>query len=152
MPNIATVLKDEIQRLARKEIKQAITPLIKSNSSLKKTISEHRRRIAALEKENKSLISQQSKIQKQTQTEIPDLETGDIWIYAKGLKSLRKRLGISQAALGKLTGASMQAVTLWEKKTGRIKIRNPEVRSALAELKSMKKTEVQERLGKRAYK
>lgn len=149
MPNIAQVLKDEIQRLARKEIKQAIVPLIKSNSSLKKTITDHKRRLATLEKKNKKLLSQQSKIQKQSQAEVPDQEAGDIWIYAKGIKTIRKRLGISQAELGKLTGASMQAVTLWEKKTGRIKIRKPEVRSALAELKEKKKAEVKERLGKK---
>ncbi len=38
MPNIAKVLKDEIQRLARREVNQAIASLRKSNTTLKKTI------------------------------------------------------------------------------------------------------------------
>jgi len=36
MPNIAQVLKTEIQRLAKKEVKQAVSTLKKDTASLKK--------------------------------------------------------------------------------------------------------------------
>jgi DNA-binding transcriptional regulator YiaG len=148
MPNIAKILKDEIQRLARREVKNAITTLAKSNAFLKKTVTEHKHRIAALEKENRKLISEQAKIQKQVQTEIPDQEVEDIRITSKQIRSLRRRLGISQAQLAKLLGVSINIVSIWEGKTGRINIRRPEVRKGIIELKGMKKVEVQERLEK----
>jgi DNA-binding transcriptional regulator YiaG len=148
MPNIAKILKDEIQRLARREANQAITGLKKSNTTLKKTVTEHKRRIAALEKENRKLISEQTKIQKQVQTEIPDQEVEDIRITSKQIRSLRRHLGISQVQLAKLLGVSINIVSIWERKPGRINIRKPEVRKGIIELKGMKKVEVQERLEK----
>jgi DNA-binding transcriptional regulator YiaG len=149
MPNIAKVLKDEIQRLARREVNQAITGLKKSNSTLKKTAAEHKRRIAALEKENRKLISEQAKIQKQTQSTITDQEVEDIHITGKQIRSLRSRLGISRAQLAKLIGVSINIVPIWEGKPGRINIRKPEVKKGIIELKGMTKVEVQERLKKR---
>ena len=149
MPNIAKILKDEIQRLSRREVTQAIASLGKSNKTLKKTVTEHKRRIAALEKENRKLISGQVKIQKQTQSEIPDQEVEDIRITSKQIKSLRGRLDISQAGLSKLLGVSVNIVSIWEGKPGRIKIRKPEVKKGIIELKGMKRAEVQERLEKR---
>jgi len=136
------ILKDEIQRLAKKEINQAVSALRKSNSVLRKTVTEHKRHIAALASENKKLSAQQGKIQKQTQPTVPAQEGGDIWIYSKGIKGLRRRLGISQVELAKLVCASMNTVTLWERKASRVKIRKLEVRRALIELKGMKKAEV----------
>ena len=149
MPNIAKVLKDEIQRLSRREVTQAITGLKKSNTTLKKTVTEHKRRIAALEKDNRKLISRQAKIQKQTQSTIPDQEVEDIHITSKQIKSLRGHLGVSQAGLSKLLGVSTNIVSIWEGKPGRIKIRKPEVKKGIIELKGMTKAEVQERIEKR---
>ena len=51
MSNIAQILKQEIQRLSRKEIKDATTGLRKDNVTLKRTIAEHKRRLKELEKQ-----------------------------------------------------------------------------------------------------
>lgn len=148
MPNIAKILKDEIQRLAKKEINQAISGVRKSNATLRKIVAEHKRRIATLEQGNRKLTVRQVRLQRQAQPTITDREVEDTRFTAKSIKSLRRRLGISQFNLSKLLGASINIVTIWEKKQGRIKIRRPEVRAAFVELKGMKKVEVQERLGK----
>ena len=43
MPDIKTVLSEEIRRLAKKEIKLAVTPLAKTIVEQRKTISELKR-------------------------------------------------------------------------------------------------------------
>ncbi|MFC1591398.1 hypothetical protein ACFL43_02620 [Thermodesulfobacteriota bacterium] len=143
MPNIAQILKDEIQRLARKEINQAIASLKKSSVSLKKTVAEHKQKIAALERKNIKLISQQGKA-----VESPTGEQDDFRITGKQIKSLRGRLGISQIQLSKIVGASINIITIWENKPGRLQIRKAEVRKALSDLKGMTKAEVPERIDK----
>lgn len=45
------------------------------------------------------------------------------WAFGKGIRSMRKKLGVSQAELGKLMGVSSQAVTLWESKSGKLRLR-----------------------------
>ena len=61
MPNIGAVLRDEIQRLARKEIRAAVGPLKKrvveltrTNAALKKKVPQLERTVARLEKEAKA--------------------------------------------------------------------------------------------------
>jgi len=49
MPNIATVLKAEITRLARKEAKAAVAEAAKKTKALKTEVRDLRRRVAALE-------------------------------------------------------------------------------------------------------
>jgi hypothetical protein len=50
MPNIATVLKAEIARVARKELRGETEALKKSNSQYRSQIADLKRRIGALEK------------------------------------------------------------------------------------------------------
>ena len=45
------------------------------------------------------------------------------WFLAKGVRSMRRKLKLSQAELGKLAGVTPQAVMLWESKTGRLRLR-----------------------------
>ncbi len=60
MPNIGAVLKEEIQRLARKEIRAAVTPLktrvaelTRTNAALKKKVPALEKTVARLEEEAK---------------------------------------------------------------------------------------------------
>ena len=57
MSNIAQVLKSEIIRLSRKEVRAAANPLRSSNFILKKTVAELKKRVGALEAENKRLCA-----------------------------------------------------------------------------------------------
>jgi len=147
MPNIAKMFKDEIQRLARREMSIIVTPLKKAHSQLKKSIASLNQKITALEKENKKLISRQAKISSKAQSAAPEQAEDDFRITGLQIRKLRGRLGISQVQLAKLLGVSDNIVPIWEKKTGRLHFRKVEVKKAIIELRSMKKREVAERLG-----
>ena len=49
MPNIATVLKEEILRLARKEVRKQTQTLKKTSAQYRKDIAEMKRRLADLQ-------------------------------------------------------------------------------------------------------
>ena len=102
--------------------------------------------LAALEKQAKQ---QASVAQRTVGAEAPDAGApDDVRVTAKALKSMRKRLGITQTELAKLLGVSMQVVSVWETKKGRVQIRKEKVRAALAALKQEKKDAVCARLEK----
>lgn len=148
MANIGKVLKDEIQKLARKEVNRAIAPIKKSSAALRKAASEHRQKIASLEKENKRLQQNLARV-KGLQPDMADQQTEDVCITGQSIRSLRKRLRITQEEFAKLVGSSVQIVRRWEKTRGRVNIRTPEFISAIMELKSMKKFEVLDMLGRK---
>ena len=50
MPDIRQVLNDEIRRLARKEVKNILLPMIKQLGEQKRLISDLKKQIAVLEK------------------------------------------------------------------------------------------------------
>lgn len=146
MPNIAKVLKDEIKRLARREINITITPFKVSNAALKKLVYEHKQQIAALKKENKRLAMLLGKIHGPVHDNAPELEEDGFSITGRQVRSLRGRLGISQVQLAKLIGVSENIVSIWENKPRRLRLRKPGVRKALFDLKGMKRREVLEQV------
>lgn len=108
MPNFSSVLKSEITRLARKEIKAAVDPLRKANAAHRREIAELKRQLALLQRAQKS-----ANRQRQAPAEAGD-DTPKTRFVAKGLKTLRARLGLSAAEFGRLIGASGQSVYNWE--------------------------------------
>ena len=48
---------------------------------------------------------------------------GRFWITGKGVKALRKRLGLTQAQFGKLAGVSVPTVVNWEGAPGKVNLR-----------------------------
>lgn len=124
MPNLARTLKEEISRISRHEAKLAVTPIRKPAIRLRKDVADLKARLASLEKANKALQTLVAKIQG-AQPAIPSTDSeGKGWISGKGIKSLRKRLGLTQMEFGKLVGVSSQAVVLWESKPGMLRLRN----------------------------
>jgi len=112
MPNIAAVLRDEITRLTRKELRS-------QTEGLKKASSQHRRDIASLKRQVLKLERQVSLLERQVIKETPAPEISKIAVRftAKGLRSQRKRLGLSAAEYGKLAGVTSQAIYQWERET-----------------------------------
>ena len=144
MPNIAVVLKEEIRRLARREIKAAIAGLRKDNARLKRTAAEHKRRLAELEKAHERLLSRAAPPGAQAAAVRPD-ELEKARVTGGMIKRLRKRLAISQADLAKLLGVSAQSVYQWEKKAGRLTLRG-NTKAAIVEVRKLGKREVKRRL------
>ena len=113
MPNIAAVLKGEIARIARKEMRgETVT--------LKKAVAAYRSEIAALKRRAQALERQLRGLTRGTTTsstrplEIDDLDSGKLRFSAKGLASQRRRLNLSARELGLLLGTSAQSVYNWE--------------------------------------
>ncbi|MES1979824.1 MAG: helix-turn-helix domain-containing protein [Pseudomonadota bacterium] len=109
--NIATALKSEISRVARKEVRAELSALKSASSRYRSDIAELKRRIVQLER----LVGQLSKGNRKTVAAVSDAEPATVTRYsAKNLASLRKKLGLSAADFGKLLGVSGASIYLWE--------------------------------------
>lgn len=137
MPNLSTILKGEITRLARKEIKAAVDPVRKANAGQRKEIAELKRQVAALQRDLKASL-RPSKVLKQEGE-----ASGSTRFSAKGLKSLRAKLGLSAGEFGLLVGASGQSIYKWE--TGKAVPRASQL-PALASVRGIGKREAAKRL------
>ncbi len=139
MANVMKELKSEISRIARSEIKAALAPIKSVNASQRKYIADLRRQVGELEKENKQLARELEKLGAVIPKPEPEEETGRAWITAAGIRSMRKRLKLSQKAFADLAGVSLPTVANWEstKNKGKLNIRRKVVFDRLQEIKSM---------------
>ena len=144
MSNIAKVLKAEIMRISRKEVKGATQGIGKSNTWLRKIMADLKRSVHFLEKENKRLVVTMGKYQVES-PQTPDEETSKARLTSKGIRSLRNRLGLSQANFGKLLGTTAHSVYLWEKKEGALKLRD-KTRQALLSIRGLRAGEARTKL------
>ncbi|MCU0608497.1 MAG: hypothetical protein MUF22_01860 [Chitinispirillaceae bacterium] len=143
MANVAQVLKAEITRISRKEIKVFVAPLHRSVVSLRKDVADLKRRVAELEKHNKGL----SGILKETIKE-PKISTEVMEkarFTGKSVQKIRAKLGLSQESFAKLVGISSQNVFVMEHKAGRLKLRATTLKNLLA-VRNLGKREAQQRL------
>ena len=116
MPNIATVLKEEILRLARKEIRRQTNVLKKASAQYRRDIARMKRQVSGLQRKIGSLEKQSRQ-----GTALPEAGTDEkgVRFTAKGLRSQRQRLGLSAANYGKLVGVTGQTIYSWEQETAR---------------------------------
>ena len=115
MPNVATLLKAEIVRLARKELRA-------ETEALKKTVAAHRSELAALKRRVATLEKQAAKTEKAAgrATSASAAEEGTTIRYsAKRLAVQRQKLGLTAADMGTLLGVSAQTVYNWEAEKSR---------------------------------
>ena len=140
MANLASVMKAEIARLARKEVKTQVEPLRKANAGYRRDIAALKREVAALSRQLKPGV-RAAKAEKSAPAD------GDgaprVRFQAKGLKSHREKLGLSAAEYGQLAGVSAQSIYNWE--AGKTVPRQAQVQ-ALAALRGMGKREAAKRL------
>lgn len=145
MPNIASALKEEITRLARKEV-------VRQTRDLRSSISAQRSQLAALRRKNEDLEKQLKRLSRgskpreagRVDTQSPE-ETRRF--SAKGLATHRQRLGLSAADFGALIGASSLSVYKWEK--GEVRPRGKYL-AAIAAVRKMGKREAAARLANAA--
>ena len=111
LANIGSVLKQEISRLTRKELRS-------ETQSLKKASTQYRAEIAALKRRTAALEQQLSRLTKaisnSAAAEVHPEATRKVRFTAKGFKSLRQRLGLSAAEIGTLLEVSGPTVYNWE--------------------------------------
>ena len=116
MPNIAAVLREEILRLARKEIRKQTNVLRKASVQYRRDIAEMKRRVSDLRRKVSPLEKQ---VLKSAPSQPAETEAEHVRFTAKGLRSQRQRLGLSAANYGKLIGVTGQTIYSWEQETSR---------------------------------
>ena len=142
MANIATVLKNEISRQARKELRG-------ETESLKKASSRYRADIAALKRQNALLEQRVARLEKLlakspvTTKPAADPDTTKVRFSVDGFKKLRARLKLSAPVLASILGVSAQSIYNWEAGTSHP---GKELVARIAVLRKMGKREVNSRL------
>jgi DNA-binding transcriptional regulator YiaG len=140
MPNIASVLKEEIARLARKEVRTEIERLRKAGAQYRADIAELKRQVAALERRSAQF---EKKASRQVVPPPEKEATRKTRFSAKGFATRRQKLGLSAADMGMLLGVSAQTIYNWE--AGKSRPRQAQL-AAVAALKGVGKRQAKARL------
>ena len=143
MPNIAVVLREEIARLARKEIRAETQEFRKASAQYRAHIAALRRRVEALERQVKRVGKATGRAAPEPEGE----EEGSTHrrFSAARLAAQRQKLGLSAADFATLLGVSGQSVYKWEHGESRPRARQLE---AIAAVRGIGKREAQARLEK----
>jgi len=140
MPNIQTVLREEITRLSRKESRGQIDPIRKATAQYRRDIALLKRQVVQLTRQVTLLSRKSAGAAPARQSESP---ARPVRFVAKGLRSQRNRLGLSAHDFGKLVGVSAQSIYNWESESTHPR---GEQLSKLAALRGIGKREAGERL------
>lgn len=140
MPNIAKILKEEITRLARKEVRAAQAKTTTATAQQRREIANLKSQVASLQGQVTTL---KRELKKAGAVSEPEAATKQVRFVPKGLVSTRKRLGLSAADLAKMMGVSAQTVYNWER--GATKPRADQ-QAKLASLRHVGKRQVQAHL------
>ncbi len=116
MPNLVAALKEEIRRLARKEIKSEIEATRRAGiqhrhdiAEMKRLLNLQARRIAALESGQRKAVGKDQK---------PEEDSGlppGTRFSSRSVRAQRKKLRLSAEQYGKLLGVTGQTIYLWER-------------------------------------
>lgn len=136
------VFKGEITRLARKVVKSEVASLQAASASHRRQIAALKRELAALEKQVRQLGKGVARVAPPAPSQ-SEAEGTPIRFQARGLKTLRAKLGLSAEDFGGLAGVTGQSIYNWE--AGKTKPRPAQV-AALAPLRGIGKKEAQARL------
>ena len=148
MGKVGSIIKSEIIRLAKGEMRRVSIPLGRDVRLLKNTVSQLRKSVLSLER---FAAHQQKELSKrEIRLEAPPEEIKNARFSPALIQSLRKRLGITQKELAILAGVTVGAAHLWE--TGKF-LPSGEKRGAIVALRKLRRREVRELLDqKRARK
>lgn len=141
MPNVASVLRVEMGRIARKELRG-------ETEALKKSSARHRSDIAALKRQISILERQLAVLAKHSGATsaaraAPDESPATLRFRATGLASHRQRLGLSAREAAQIMGVSALSVYKWE--SGKSHPRRSQL-EAIAAFRKLGKREAQEKL------
>jgi DNA-binding transcriptional regulator YiaG len=137
MSRLATALKDEIRRLARKEIKA-------QTGRTAKAVAQYRRDIAQLKRQQSELEKRLALVESTGRKAAPEAHVnGDARFSARSVKAQRRRTGLSATDYAKLVGVSPLTIYNWENKKSRPR---REQLTALVALRGLGKREAHAKL------
>lgn len=144
MPNFMKLFQEEVRRLARKELKGAFAKTLKGGAELKRTLARVKKRLTAIERNQKQLMRQAGA---DTASATGELEGASprLRISSTTIRTLRDRLRLTQAEFAKLVGVSGQSVYQWERRGGRLHLRHATI-ERIREIKGLGAREARKRL------
>ena len=158
MSTFAKSFKDEVTRLARKETKVAVAPIRKPAGATRSTMADLKRRVAALEQETRHLAGLLSKLPplrpsasagQLSPSSAFSLQPSDsaskTRITGKGMRALRHKLRLSAVDFARLLDVTGQAVHMWEKRNGPLRVRHT-TRAAILAIRTLGAREAKARL------
>jgi len=143
MPDVASVLRGEIRRLARKETRQLVEPVKKQNAELRRTVSALKKEVATLRHQVGFLQQQEKRRLEEAPAGKPEKAQKAIRFAPRWVKADRERLGLSAKDYGALVGVSALTIYSWE--AGKSKPRKEKL-AAWAEVRALGKREAKRRL------
>lgn len=144
MPNIATILKAEISRVARKELRPVLDAVKKAAAAQRAEIAGLRKRVQELERQLKAQARGTGRTRAQAPVDAQSAgDSSGLRFRAAGMATNRERLGLSARDFGLLIGATAQAVNAFESRKAK-----PvgQQLAAIAALRGAGKAEVEARL------
>ena len=142
MTNLASALKEEIRRLARKEIKAQTGATALAVARYRREIAKLKRQLRDQEKKLSFLEVQERK--RLGQSEAAEEATQGVRFSARSVKAQRDRLGLSAADYAKLVGVSPLTIYNWEH--GKSRPRQEQLASLVA-IRGIGKREAMAKLG-----
>jgi DNA-binding transcriptional regulator YiaG len=143
MPKIEGVIKLEIVRLTKRELRLAFLPLKRELRQMSLRLSGLSKGIGSLNRLAKDMGFEEA----EPKLEATPEEVKASRLTAERISRLRRKLGLSQRELGILSGATTGAVLSWEK--GKFKPRCDK-KAALLALRKLKKRDVKKMLAGKA--
>ena len=127
MSTLVATLKQEINRLARKEVNAGTAVLRKASAQYRRDVAQLKRQVAALSKQVAYLEQQE---RKRAKKRVPVTTVEGKRFSRGGLKSHRKAVGFSAAEYAELVGVSAQTIYNWEQ--GKSKPRDEQLAALVA--------------------
>lgn len=140
MGQLEQTLKQEFQRIAKREANRLVKPLKEENKRIRAKNSELAKEIQSLKKKFK-VETAQTRVKEALAKKPP--KTGRL--SPRLIKSLRKKLGVTQTEFGNLVGASLSSVVNWERGNDP----SPKYREKILKLRPLKKSDVKAALRKK---
>ena len=128
MPDLGKALREEMSRVAGRELRSALNPLNDQIRSLEREVTALRSQISGAQGTAAKSTGKPSGNAKAAATQTA------IRITPASIKKHRKRLRLSQAQMGKLLGVSAITILNWEQGKSKPRAAN---REAIAELRGM---------------
>jgi len=143
MSSFMESFKEEVRRLARKEVKEQTGTMRKQVTQYRSQIASLKREVTDQQRQIKALEKGIAKASDASPAEIRDEASPQIRFSPAGFASHRERLGLSAADMGKLLGVSGQSVYAWEQERSRPRRKQLET---IAEVRALGKREALARL------
>jgi DNA-binding transcriptional regulator YiaG len=147
MGKLEATIKSEITRLATRELRKVSVPLKQDVRLLKNTVLQLRKAVLPLERF--AAYQQKELAKREIRLEATPEEVKKSRLSPRLIRSLRKKLGITQKELAILAGVTVGAAHLWEK--GKFEPKDEKKRVMVA-LRKLGRRNVRKLLEKKATK